>query len=373
MKLIDLAKEHIKSLRLCAHGGEVWHLNLYNPGRKDILDFSANVNPLGPSPKVIEAIKESLWKIPFYPDSNCTSLKGTISEHIGGISPENLIVGNGSTELIYMFTEVFIKYGEKALIPAPTFGEYEVAVKKAGGRPEYLPLTNGFKIDTEEFIGKIPHMKVVFLCNPNNPTSLSIALEDLSRIINEATKEDVLIFIDEDFMDFVPKEKRSSQVGEIRSHPNLFILKSFTKFFGLTGLRIGYGIGNIEMIDILSRAKMPWNINCLAEVAAITALEDLEFSVKTYGLIEEERQFLLKELRKIRGFDVLPPDANFFLINIEKTGLKADELKHDLLKFGILIRDCSSFEGLDDRYIRVAIRTRKENEYLVEALRKVCP
>ncbi|MCP8322844.1 MAG: threonine-phosphate decarboxylase CobD [Candidatus Methylarchaceae archaeon HK02M2] len=372
MNPIELAKKHIKNLQPCIHGGEVWQ---HNPNKKDfLLDFSANVNPLGPSPKVIETIKESLWKIPYYPDSNCASLKEEISEYIGRIGPENLIVGNGSTELIYIFAEVFLEQGEKALIPAPTFGEYEKAVLKAGGRSEYLPLslTDGFKIDVKEFIEKIPHVKVVFLCNPNNPTSLSIASEDLSKIISEAMKEDVLIFIDEDFMDFVPKEKRSSQVGEIKSYPNLFILKSFTKFFGLTGLRIGYGIGNREMIDILSRAKMPWNINCLAEVAAIAALKDKQFSEKTFRLIEEEKEFLFDELNKIKGFDVLPPDSNFFLINIEQTRLKADELKRDLLKFDILIRDCSSFEGLDNRYIRVAIRTRKENELLVEALKKVC-
>jgi histidinol-phosphate/aromatic aminotransferase/cobyric acid decarboxylase-like protein len=139
----------------------------------------------------------------------------------------------------------------------------------------------------------------------------------------------------------------------------------------LAGLRIGYGISNREAIEIISRAKIPWNVNCLAEAAAIAALEDSEFSDKTRRLIEEEREFLMNGLSQIKGLNVIPSDANFFLINIKKTGLKAKELKSKLLNFGILIRDCDSFKGLDEYYIRVAIRTRNENEYLIEALKKV--
>lgn len=368
MKIARLAKDHIRSLKPCMHGGEVWQLE-YN--QKKVLDFSANVNPLGPSPKAINAIKESFWRIPFYPDSNCTSLKEAISEYIGIISPENLIIGNGSTEIIYLFAEAFIKDNDRVLIPAPTFGEYEMAVLKANGKTEHLPLTYDLKIDAKEFINRIEGVKAAFLCNPNNPTGLLIPFEDLIDIVDKAEKENAFIFIDEDFMDFAPKEKRSSLIREIHSYQNLFILRSFTKFFGLTGLRIGYGISNREVIEIMSKAKIPWNINCLAEAAAIATLKDLDFPDKTYRLIEEERDFLINELSQIKGFDIIPSDANFFLISIKKTGLKAKELKHKLLNFGILIRDCDSFKGLDDYYVRVAIRTRKENEYLIEALKKV--
>jgi threonine-phosphate decarboxylase len=368
MKIVHLAKDHIRSLKPCIHGGEVWQLE---HNQKKVLDFSANVNPLGPSPKAINSIKESFWKIPFYPDSNCNSLKEAISKHIGKISPENLIVGNGSTEVIYLFAEVFIKDNDRALIPTPTFGEYEMAVLKANGKIENFPLTHDFRIDADEFIDRIKGMKVAFLCNPNNPTGLLTPFEDLIRIVDKAEKENVIIFIDEDFMDFAPKEKDSSLLRKINSYQNLFILRSFTKFFGLTGLRIGYGISNKEIIEIMARVKIPWNINCLAEVAAMAALKDSEFSEKTYRLIEEERDSLMRELSQIEGFDILPSDANFFLINTKGTGLKAKELKHRLLNFGILIRDCDSFKGLDDNYIRVAVRTREENEYLIEALKKV--
>jgi len=368
MKIAHLAKDHIRSLKPCIHGGEVWQLE-YN--QKKVLDFSANVNPLGPPPKAINAIKESFWKIPFYPDSNSVSLKEAISEYIGIINPENLIIGNGSTEIIYLFAEAFIKDKDRALIPEPTFGEYEMAVLKANGKTEHLPLTYDFKIDVNEFINRMEGVKIAFLCNPNNPTGLLIPSKDLIKIVDKAEKENTLIFIDEDFMDFAPKEKCSSLVREINSYQNLFILKSFTKFFGLTGLRIGYGISNREVIEIMSKAKIPWNVNCLAEAASIAALEDLDFLDKTYRLIEEERDFLIDELSKIESFDIIPSDANFFLINIKKAGLKAKELKNKLLNFGILIRDCDSFKGLDEYYIRVAIRTREENEYLIESLKKV--
>ncbi|MEM3709763.1 MAG: threonine-phosphate decarboxylase CobD [Nitrososphaerales archaeon] len=367
MRIENLAKEHIRNLKPCIHGGEVWQLEF---SKKNILDFSANVNPLGPSPKAINAIIESFWKIPFYPDSNNKSVKEAISKSIG-ISPENLIIGNGSTEIIYLFSEVFVKEDERVLIPAPTFGEYEMAVLKANGKIEYLYLTHDFKIDVNKFIEKMKGVKVAFLCNPNNPTGLLIPFDDLIKIVDKAEKNNTLIFVDEDFMDFAPKEKCSSLIREIDYYQNLFIIKSFTKFFGLTGLRIGYGIGNKEAIEIMSRVKIPWNVNCLAEAAAIATLTDSEFLDKTYRLIEEEREFLMDELSQIKGFYVIPSDANFFLINIKKTGLKAKELKSKLLKFGILIRDCDSFKGLDEYYIRVAIRTRKENEYLIEALKKV--
>ena len=369
MNLNKLAKDHIKNLKPCIHGGEVWNYNKYE---KKVLDYSANVNPLSLPQKVINTIKENFWKIPFYPESNYYSLKSAISNYIGTINHKNLILGNGSTEIIYLFADTFIKPDEKTLIVSPTFGEYEAAVLKAGGRPIHLPLLNDFKINVKELIQKIPEVKAIFLCNPNNPTSLLIGLDELKEILGVALSEEVLVFIDEDFMEFVPRAKQSSQISEINVYPNLFILKSFTKFFGLTGLRIGYGIGNDQMIEVLSKSLMPWNINCLADVAAIVTLNDSEFIEDTYKLIDKERAYLLRELSKIKGFRIIPPDANFFLINIERTGFNSKELKNALLKYGILIRDCSSFKGLDEYFIRIAIRTRKENEYLLEAFKKVC-
>jgi threonine-phosphate decarboxylase len=365
--IIKLARNEVRSLEPCIHGGDIWK---YDPYCKNILDFSANVNPLGPSSKAIEAIKKRLWQIQFYPDSNSNALREALSRYIKGISPDNVIVGNGSTELIYLFSEVFIEKGDEVLIPIPTFGEYENAVRKAGGKPKHIRLNKDFTIDLNNFLREIGSLtKVIFLCNPNNPTSTLIPREDLLEIIKKANGEHVLVFIDETFIEFV--DKGFSLASRVKTYKNLFILRSFTKAFGLTGLRVGYGVACEEIINLLFKVKIPWNVNSLAQAAAIATLQDMEYLERTRKLIKEEREFLLNELRQICGLKVFPAYANFILIDVRKTSFTATQLKERMLKLGILIRDCSSFKGLDKYYIRIAIRTRQENEKLLAALRKV--
>jgi threonine-phosphate decarboxylase len=370
-QIIRLARDEVKELEPCAHGGEIWK---YYPYYKDVLDFSANINPLGPPRKAIEAIKRSLWQIPFYPDPESNALRKAISEYLGGIYPENIIVGNGSTELIHLFCEIFIKNGDEAIIPVPTFGEYENAVKKAGGIPKYVRLNNNFRVNPSIILKALgSKTKMIFLCNPNNPTSTLIPRSDLLEIIENSDREHVLVFIDESFIEFVDGD--ISLVSEVKTYKNLFVLRSFTKSFGLTGLRIGYGVACKEIINLLLRGKIPWNINCLAQAAVIAVLQDREslkkYLEKTRKLVRGEREFLLNELRRIHGLQVFPAHANFILVDVRRTGFTAAQLKERMLKHGILIRDCSSFKGLDKYYIRIAVRTRGENEKLLAVLRKI--
>ena len=180
----------------------------------------------------------------------------------------------------------------------------------------------------------------------------------------------LLVFLDEDFLEFVEDEKALTMIGKIKKYPNLFILRSFTKIFGLTGLRVGYGIANEEIINMLSCAKIPWNVNCLAQAAAVAALKDEEHLRVTRELIKKEKTWLLGELGKIKSFKFSVPDANFFFIDIRKSGLTATELKNKLLQQGILIRDCTSFRGLDEFYVRIAVKTHVENARLIEALKR---
>jgi len=320
----------------------------------------------------METIKNNFWQIPFYPDSNSTTLREAISHHIEEVNVDNVIAGNGSTELIYLFSEVFIGKGEESLIPAPTFGEYEHAVRKVGGKPRHIKSNQDFTINLTNFLKEIrPATKAIFLCTPNNPTSTLTPKENLLEMIEKASKEHVLIFLDEDFMEFVDEEKRFSLATEVKTYQNLFVLRSFTKVFGLTGLRVGYGIACKEIINLMFKAKIPWNVNCLAQAAAIASLRDAEYLEKTQGLISEERIFLLNKLRQIKGFKVFPAYANFIFIDVRQTGFTAAQLKEKLLRYGILIRDCSSFRGLDEYYIRVAIRTRQDNEKMLAVLKKV--
>ncbi|MCW4016520.1 MAG: threonine-phosphate decarboxylase CobD [Candidatus Bathyarchaeota archaeon] len=367
----ELARDSIKSLKPCVHGGEVWNAEKkvsYN--RNEIVDFSSSINPLGPSQKALEAIGKNLGSIQIYPDSNSEWLREAIATSFGEIGSNNVIVGNGSTELIYLFAETFLEKGEMALIPAPTFGEYEKAVKKAGGEPRHIKMTRNLGVEPNIFTRQIKDAKIVFLCNPNNPTSALIPHDTLIKIIEDALKHDVLLFLDEDFLEFVDEGKQVSLVDKISEFPNLFVLRSFTKVFGLTGLRIGYGIASEDTIEILSNAKTPWNVNCLAQVAALASLADKEHIKKSSQVVKTERAFLTQEIAQLKCFSQYPADANFILINIKKSGFTAAQLKEKMLQQGILIRDCSSFKGLDEHHIRVAVKSRQENERLLEAFRK---
>ena len=367
-----LARKDVKRLEPCVHGGEVWEIaEETGLSVEDLVDFSSSINPLGPSPRALEAIKNSFDKITLYPDSNSTALREALACHFGNINKNNVIVGNGSTELIYLFAQVFLKRGDVALVAAPSFGEYANAIVKSGGKSKHLKLTHDFQIELNAFLEEMEGLRAVFLCNPNNPTSMLIPDNTLREIIEKALEEEVVVLLDEDFIEFVEDEKRHSLVNRISKYPNVFVLRTFTKFYGLTGLRVGYGIADEETIEVFSKAKMPWNVNSLAQAAARAAMADKEHSRRTIELMKEEKKFLSNELSRIDGFHVFPADTNFILVDVRKTGFRASQLREKMIRHGLLVRDCSSFIGLDAFYVRVAVRTRKENERLLDAFRKV--
>ncbi|MCL2134658.1 MAG: threonine-phosphate decarboxylase CobD [Candidatus Bathyarchaeota archaeon] len=367
----SLVKEHFKTLKPCVHGGEVLDaINKSGIKREALLDFSSSVNPLGTSKKALSAINAAFSQIAAYPDSTSSELRLVIAKHYN-IKKNNIIVGNGSTELMYLFAETFLSKGDVAVIAAPTFGEYENAVQKTGATTCFVKLNKDMQLDVDTFISNMKKAKIAFICNPNNPTSLLISKNDLTHILDAALELNVLVFLDEDFLEFVKDEQQLTMINNINKYPNMFILRSFTKLFGLTGLRVGYGIASEEIINALMCAKIPWNVNCLAQAAAIVALNDYEHLQKTQKLINKEKTFLHKNLCNIKGFKVYTPDANFFFINIRETGFTATELTEKMLKHGIMIRDCSSFKGLDAYFIRIAIKRHNENVKLLEALTKV--
>jgi threonine-phosphate decarboxylase len=367
----SLVKDHIRNLRPCVHGGEVLDAACRSGiEREALLDFSSSVNPLGTSKKALEAAEAAFSQVAAYPDSTSSELRAVIAEHYR-VGKENIVVGNGSTELMYLFAEVFLSKGDVVVMAAPTFGEYEGAVRKTGADIRFIKLCEDQKLDVDAFIAGLSGAKMAFICNPNNPTSLLTSVEDVLRILDAALARDVLVFLDEDFLEFVENEQALSMVGCIGKYVNLFILRSFTKLFGLTGLRVGYGIACREIIDVLMCTKIPWNVNCLAQAAAVVALKDEEHLQRTRQLICEEKAYLQHGLDRIEGFRVFVPDANFFFIDIRKTGYTASELAQKLLVHGIMIRDCSSFKGLDPYYIRIAVRLHEENVRLLQVLGKV--
>jgi threonine-phosphate decarboxylase len=367
----SLVKDNIKNLKPCVHGGEILDASSKTGIRQeDILDFSSSVNPLGTSKKALDAAQAAFSQIAAYPDSTSTELREVIANHYR-IDKSNVVIGNGSTELMYLFAESFISKGDVAVMAAPTFGEYEGAVRKTGADVRFIKLGIDQKLDVDAFIAGMQGAKMVFICNPNNPTSLLTPTPQLKHILDVALEQGILVFLDEDFLEFVESEQQLSMISSIEQYPNLFVLRSFTKLFGLTGLRVGYGLACKEIIDVLLCAKIPWNVNCLAQAAAVVALNDHEHLQKTYKLIREEKAYLQEGLNKIRGFKVYLPAANFFFIDVRGTGQTAAQLTQKVLQQGIMIRDCTSFKGLDPYSVRIAVKLHDENVRLLEALGKV--
>ncbi len=351
----------IKSHKPVSHGGiySIPHPQL------NILDFSSNINPLGPSPKVLKKIKNELNTVKIYPDSQSQKLRKKLQSYTG-ISSSQIVVGNGATEIIYNFCRAFLSEKSCVLIPVPTFSEYETAAALAGAKIDFYK-TMDLKHDIEDFLTKIPKNGCIFLCNPNNPTGFLLSKHFLKKIIVNAKKKNTLVFLDECFIELVPNYKESI-ISMVKKDENLFILRSLTKSFGLAGIRIGYGLGNKKIISILNNIKIPWNVSSLAQSAAIEAISEPKYLDRTNKIIRGELNYLKKNISKLEIFDCYDSVTNFILI---KSKLKSKKLKKKLIEKNILIRDCSNFRGLNENYIRIAVKTRKENKKLVKELEKL--
>lgn len=343
------------------------HGGLYSIGNPDprILDFSSNVNPLGYPKPVRRLFSTGMDKIPVYPDRNSSVLKESLAEYLG-VSAENLVVGNGATEVIYNFCRALADKNTSVLVTAPTFGEYEAAARLCGAKLRFFK-TLDLEDDMSGFVKKIPKNGIVFVCNPNNPTGLLVPRDAMVKILKAAQKRRTVVFVDECFIELA-QDPRQSLVGMVSKFDNLFVLRSLTKSFGLAGLRIGYGVGNKRMITVLDKIKIPWNVSGIAQEAAVLALSDVQFLQKTQKLIATESEFLKRSISGIAGFSCLDSQTNFLLI---RTKMPSKLLQKKLLKKRILIRDCSTFRGLGRNHIRIAVRTRRENLALVRALGEV--
>ena len=354
-------EREIANHKTVAHGG-IYSAGLgYDP---KIIDFSSNINPLGYPASIKNQLEKSYQFFSIYPDPDSTNLRNYLEKYTG-IPKDQIIVGNGATEIIYNFCQAFLK-GCKVLIPIPTFGEYESAAKLHDASVNVLK-TMDLNHDTSKLVAAIPKNDCVFVCNPNNPTGSLIKRKNLLKIVESAHRNSVLVFVDECFID-ISSNPKESLVSHLKEFDNLFILKSLTKSFGLAGLRVGYGLGNKKMTQVLQKIKIPWNVNGFAQEIAIKALSDRSHLSKTRKVISQERNFLRKSISKINGFTCYNSETNFILV---KSKIDSKQLQKKLLKKDILIRDCSTFRGLNNKFIRVAVRTHRENLKLVHALKNL--
>lgn len=324
---------------------------------EDVVKLASNENPFGPSPMAIREIRLRAEEVNTYPDSGSELLRKELARHYS-LSPENIIVGNGSDEVLDLAVKAFLNPGEEVVIPVPTFSMYESTVKLYNGRVVKHPLTDSFEYDIDGLLRKITSKtKIVFVCSPNNPTGSIISVNSLRRLL----ENDVIVILDEAYAEFAVE----TGLPLVREYENLLVLRTFSKAYGLAGLRVGYGVGNDKLIDYIFRVKPPFNVNLLAQCAAIQALRDKEHLDQTVARTIAGRKFLAERLRELDGVKVYPSQGNFILLEITN-GASANKLAKELLKDGVIVRSCESF-GLGDSFLRVSIGREEENKRFLNA------
>jgi histidinol-phosphate aminotransferase len=331
-------------------------------GIGDSIKLASNENPLGPSPMAIEAIKTAMARLNRYPDGSGHDLIRKISDHLG-VSPRHIVLGNGSDEIIGMLAFALLQPGDEAVLPNPSFLMYDIMARGAGAVPVLVPLTS-LAIDLDRILERItPRTRIIFLCNPNNPTGTIITKNDFDAFIKEIP-EDIIVVMDEAYIEFVRDKNCAVGYEYMDNKTPLVILRTFSKVYGLAGLRIGYGIMPAAIADILNRIRLPFNANSLAQVGACAALEDKGFIEKVVSLIHEGLDFLYDALDR-RGIKYFSTQTNFFLIDVLKD---ADDIYENMLRQGVIVRSMKSY-GYPN-YIRVNVGLHEENIRFLQALEK---
>jgi histidinol-phosphate aminotransferase len=338
----------------------------YGLDSKKIIKLGSNENPFGPSPSAVEALKKNLQQISQYPESNLNNLIKDVASY-SGVSPSNVILGgDGADEILDVLGKTFIEPGDEFIVPIPGYMYYEYTLTIQGAVPVYanwdVPSNT---LDVNSVIKAInPKTKLIFLCTPNNPTGGLISRED---IINVLESTNAVVVVDEAYYEF----SGVNNIDLLNEYKNLFILRTFSKVLGLAGMRIGYGLSNPEIIKYMYRVKPVFSLTKLSEVAATATLHDKDYIKKSTELIVESREFLFKSLSKFKNLKVYESKANYILVDVRETRFTAQELSERLIQKGIIVRDCTSFKGLDEYWIRVSVGTLDEDIEFIKILKEI--
>lgn len=344
------------------HGGDI-----YTPlpnTNKTVLDFSANINPLGLPPQVHDAVVQSLDLCAHYPDPYCRDLTKAIARH-HTINPAHILCGNGAADIIMRFT--LAQKPKQALLLAPTFSEYEHALQQVNCNTHYFYLEpkSQFAVTDTLLSALTPDLDVLFLCNPNNPTGQIIETELLEQILKTCKQHNIILFMDECFLPFVTNHSTQSMLPYCLEYSNLFILCAFTKLYAMAGLRLGFGVcSNQILLQQMYHCGQPWSVSIPAQHGGIAALHCKDYVCKSLSLIAEERTYLTNELNKL-GMQVVPSQANYLLF------YSLIPLEKSLKQHSILIRNCENYRGLQTGYYRIAIRTHHENTQLIQTIQLI--
>lgn len=363
MKAMDRSfyKEHIQSIRPYEPGKPIKELER-ELGLHGVLKLASNENPLGPSRKALRAVRRALREIHLYPESKCPTLVKRLAEELG-VGEHQLIIGNGSNEIIELLARGFLKEGDEVLSSDSTFLVYPILSQACGARYVSVPMKN-YRYDLEAILEAVTsRTRIIFIANPNNPTGTYVTAKEIEDFLARVPR-DVIVCIDEAYVDFVEAQDFPYMLFQVKTEkPNLILLRTFSKSYGLAGLRVGYGVAAPEMIQYLHKIRQPFNVNHLAQVAAAAALDDRFFLWRTKWLVTHGRRFLYKRFKRL-GLEHLPSQANFVLVN---TGLDADFVFQSLLKEGIIIRSMKAY-GLPT-WIRVTVGRRSQNSHFCRRLK----
>ncbi|MEL7567437.1 MAG: threonine-phosphate decarboxylase [Dehalobacterium sp.] len=348
------------------HGGDIYSC------RGAVLDFSSNINPLGVPESFRKALLERLHDFTRYPDIKYRALREELAGYLGFDKPEMIIPGNGAVEIIF---KAIMSLDISAMINlSPTFSEYARAARHKG--VEVLDL-NAYdeeftRLKFDLILASVKSKSLVVLCNPNNPTGTFVEKDEMCDLARELREKDCYLLIDEAFIEFTEDYPENSMVGELDRFPNVIIIRAATKFFGMPGIRLGFGVTkNWELVKGIEEQLEPWNVNAAAVVAGCTIYRDEEYIKASRRWAKKERSFLFDRLREIEALRVYPSKANYHLVKIQNEKIDAWELKELMLKKGVLIRTPDGFNYLSPFHFRLAVKDRESNEKVAVALREV--
>jgi len=353
---------------------EIFSLKPYVPGKpieevrrelgiKDIIKLASNENPLGTSPKAREAISKALGQMHQYPDANCFELKKRLAE-ANDIGESSIVVGNGSDEILMLLAIAFLSNGDEIIYAKPSFAEYEFTARIMGAECVEIPLTD-FTHDLENIRRAVtPRTKMVFICNPNNPTGTIVDAEAIESFMDRIP-EDVLVVFDEAYVEYVEDPNFLSGLKFVKANRNAIVLRTFSKIYGLAGLRIGYGFTTPEIAQALEMITEPFNVNLLAQVGALAAIDDLRHVEESRQVNSQGKKYLYDRLKEM-GLGYVPTESNFIFLD---TGRDCQAVFKALLRLGIIVRTGDIFGY--PTFIRVTVGTQDENQRFINGLKKV--
>ena len=363
----------MSTAKMVFHGSDIEKIcEVYQLKPEEIVKFGANVNPLGLSEHVKEQLAGRLDILSSYPDRDYTDLKKAIAAYTN-TSPEHIVVGNGSTELISLL--ISQRAPKRALLLGPTYSEYARELNLVGGTLEYYNLKEeqDFRLDISDLTDTLKSdINLLIICNPNNPTSSAISTADMKKLLTVCRSLGIFVMIDETYIEFAPEGTSLSAVSLVPEFDNFMVIRGVSKFFAAPGLRFGYGLtSNQAFLQTLLTHQNPWSLNSVGAYAGERMLKDTDYIKKTWTLIDSERTRMCTELSGLDTVKIYPAYANFVLVRILKEGLTSFDVFEKAIHQNLMIRDCSSFESLNGEYVRFCIMNPEDNDRLLDVFRSL--